>query len=185
MIIKSTTMKKLKMILFAMLAVFFCQAQEEISLGDYRFTISASKSGLMGLKLGQLALTSASSEEVKLMGQRMVEHHTRTNKELKKLADHRGLFLLGDLDEKQQKSFEKIAAKKGVEFDKAYTRLMKKGHKQVVKDYKKEIIKGEDIELKSWATATLPLLESQMQGTQAVIELLAKDKLEKLITYKN
>ncbi|HOZ87911.1 MAG TPA: DUF4142 domain-containing protein [Bacteroidia bacterium] len=178
-------MKKLTMILVAMLAVFLCQSQEDISLADYRFTISASKSGLMGLKLGELALTNASSDEVKLMGQRMVDHHTRTNKELKKLADQRGLFLLGDLDEKQQKRFGKIAAKKGVEFDKAYTKLMKKGHKQVVKDFEKEITKGEDVELKSWATATLPVLESQMQGTQEAIELMAKEKLEKLITYKN
>ncbi len=172
------------MILVAMLAVFFCQAQEEISIEDYRFTISASKAGLMELKLGQLALTNASSEEVKLLGQRMITHHTRTNKELKRLADQRGLFLMGDLDEKQQKRFEKLAAKKGLEFDKAYTKLMNRGHKKVIKDFEKEITKGEDVELKSWATATLPVLEAQMLGNQEIIEVMAKEKLEKLITFK-
>jgi len=177
-------MKKLRITLVAVLAVLFCQSQEEISIEDYRFTMSVARTGLMHIKLAQLASANASSEETKNFGERMVIHYSQTNKEIKRLADQRGLFIPGDLNKKQQKRFNKISSKKGVDFDKAYAKFLKKEHKNDANVFDKEIKNGQDIELKNWAFLTLEKMELRIQGVDKSNDELVMEKLEKLITYK-
>ncbi len=176
---------KVYLIILAVILMPVCKAQEEISLNDYRFTMSASKIGLMQMKAASLAGEKGSSAEVKLLAQRIIKQQGKSSMEIKKLADFRGIFLMGDLDKKQQKCFDKLSAKKGLEFDKAYVRLMKKLNSRILKDFKKEIENGQDPELRDWAILKLPALESQLNVSEEAVEAFAIAKLEELVTYKD
>lgn len=174
-------MKKIVLIA-GMLMTGLVTAQEEISLEDYRFTTGAAKAGILELKLGELAIQNGASAEIRMLGERIVDHHNKTYKELKKLADQRGIFLVAGMNEKQQKQFRKISEKKGKDFDRACAKKLARDHKAQLERFEREARNGQDPELRNWALVTLQTLELQVQLSEATRETLSK---EKLITVAN
>lgn len=166
------------------MASFLSVAQpiEDIASSDYNFTMNASKSGLMVVKLGELVQTNSSSEEVKTLSKNMVTYHQKVNKELKSLADQRGIFLVAGLNEKQQKNYKKLSEMKGEEFDKAYVKSVIKEHKDVSEDYKKIANKGVDPEIKKWASITLPTINEQLKISENTLENV--DRNRELLSFK-
>ena len=156
-------MKNLRLTIVAVMMALLSQSQsvekKEISTKDYRFAMSAAKTGLMQLKLGELAVLKGTSENVKKIGSEMVKRHQEFTKEVRLLTNERSVFVAGELDAKQQRSYEKLSEKSGADFDRSYLKHMRNGHENVISDFEKEIKYGDDAELISWATATLPILE--------------------------
>ena len=130
---------------------------------DTTFAIKAAVGGLMEVQLGQLALKNASSSAVKHHAQMMITDHGKANGELKKLAATKKITLPTRLDEDKQKKYADLKAKKGADFDKAYTDLMVDDHKEDVDAFKKQAENGMDADLKSWAAGKLPTLQQHLQ----------------------
>lgn len=129
---------------------------------DTEFAVAAADGGLLEVQLGQLAVANASSPEVKKLGQTMVDEHSKANEELKALAATKNISLPGVLSEKNQKTYEDLAKKSGLEFDKEYSSFMVKDHKEDIDDFKKEAEKGNDSEIKSWAAGKVSTLEHHL-----------------------
>ena len=130
---------------------------------DSVFAMKAAEGGLMEVQLGQLALKNASSAAVKKHAQMMVTDHGKANAELKKLAASKNITLPTALGEDKQKKVNELKAKKGAEFDKAYSDLMVEDHKEDVELFRKQAENGRDAEIKSWAAGKLPTLQSHLQ----------------------
>lgn len=177
-------MSAIKLTIAAIMATFLSVAQpiEDIASSDYNFTMNASKSGLMVVKLGELAQKNSSSEEVKTLGKNLVAQHQQVNKELKSLADQRGIFLVAGLNEKQQKNYKKLSEMKGDEFDKAYVKSIIKEHKEVAEDYEKIVNKGVDPEIKKWASITLHTIVEQLMISEDTLNSVEKNR--ELLSYK-
>ena len=130
-----------------------------------KFAHHAAMAGMAEVKLGQLALEKASSEDVKKFAQQMIDDHTKANDELKALAQSKSIELPQDIG-KHQKDYDKLAKLSGAEFDKEYIDGMVKDHKEVVALFEKEANKGDDPDTKAWAAKTLPTLQGHLTHAQ-------------------
>jgi len=85
------------------------------------------------IQLGQLAQTNAQAPEVKDFARMMVEDHTKNDTKLQTLAEQSGIQLEGAAFQgrqaKRQQGAQKLSAKQGAAFDKAYMSAMVSTHK--------------------------------------------------------
>jgi putative membrane protein len=135
---------------------------------DKKFAKEAAMGGLMEVELGKVATQKASSDAVKQFGQRMVDDHTKANDELKQVASQDNLTLPTTLDKKHQEMVDKMSALSGPAFDKTYMKDMVKDHEKDVKEFQKESQSGTDPNIKSFATKTLPILQSHLESAKQI-----------------
>jgi putative membrane protein len=139
---------------------------------DVEFAVEAADGGLLEVQLGQLALSNASSPQVKQFAQMMVDDHGKANDELKALAAGKNITLPSTLSDKAMKIYNDIAGKAGNDFDKAYMDRMVKAHKDNIDTFKEEADKGADADLKSWASAKVSTLQHHLQLAESAAETL-------------
>jgi putative membrane protein len=143
---------------------------------DTKFAVAAADGGMMEVELGKLALTNASSAKVKEFAQMMVDDHGKANAELKALAQTKNISIPSSLSNKKQDKYNDLAKMKGVDFDKAYTSFMVDDHKEDIEAFRKEAEKGNDMELKNWASTKLPILEHHLMMAQSADSTVRKNK---------
>ena len=134
--------------------------------GDQPFVLDAASGGLMEVELGKIAATNASSAKVKEFGRMMVADHTKANAELKAVAAKKNITVPPAPAEKQQAHIDELKAKKGADFDQAYTSLMLDDHKEDVSKFQDEAKNGKDPDIKAFASKTLPVLNKHLQHVQ-------------------
>jgi putative membrane protein len=139
---------------------------------DVEFAVEAADGGLLEVQLGQLALSNASSPQVKQFAQMMVDDHGKANDELKALAAAKNITLPSTLSDKAMKIYNDIAGKAGSDFDKAYMDRMVKSHKDNLDDFKEEADEGADSDLRSWASAKISTLQHHLQLAESAAETL-------------
>lgn len=135
---------------------------------DTQWAVAVADAGMLEVQASQLALTRATTPQVKEFAQSMVTDHGKANDELKALASQKNISLPTALSEKSQKKYNDLAEKTGKDFEDAYTDCMVKDHKDAVDKFKKEADKGEDADLKSWAAGKVPTLEHHLEMAKAV-----------------
>ena len=143
---------------------------------DTEFAVEAADAGMLEVKLGELAQTNASSAKVKELGQMMITDHGKANDEFKTLASQKNISLPGALSEDSQKKYDKLAEKKGADFDKEYSEAMVSGHKDVLSKFQKESDEGKDAEIRSWASGKLPTLQHHLDMSQATEKAVKEAK---------
>ncbi len=141
-------------------------ATAALSVQDKKFADAAAIGGMMEVMMGQLAASNASNATVKSLGAMMVKDHGKANDELKKWASTAGYTLPTSLDAEKQKMYDDLKAKKGAEFDRAYTDLMVTDHKEDIAEFKKQASEGSEASLKSFASTTLPTLEHHLMESE-------------------
>jgi len=137
---------------------------------DAEFAVEAADGGMMEVEMGTLAITKAASPEVKQFAQKIVDEHTRTNNELKALAEKKNISLPTTLGDEYQRKLENLREKTGAEFDKEYMDLMVKDHKEDVKEFEEQAEDGTDPEIKEWASSKLPTLRNHLEEAERVHE---------------
>jgi putative membrane protein len=123
---------------------------------------------MLEVQLGTLALTKATSPKVKEFAQMMIDDHSKANEELKVLAQGKNISLPLSLSDKCQKKYNDVMEKSGSDFDKAYTDLMVKDHKDDVDLFKKASEDAKDADVKSWAGQKLPTLQHHLEMAEAM-----------------
>jgi len=147
-----------------------------VSARDMDFMNEAAQGNMMEVKLGELAEKNATSTVVKQLAQQIVTDHTAGNKELKALADKKGVTLPAAISAKQQKAYDKMAKMSGKDFDKAYAKCMTKDHKKDICAYKKEAKKGSDTDVTSLAARTVPTLENHEALAKSACKSVKEEK---------
>lgn len=164
-------MKKIVLTIAFILCICYVGAQSE---KDRKFAKEAAETGSMEIKLGELAQSKGTTAEVKTLGSHMVTDHTKSNNELKTIAASKNIPLPTALNDKGQRAYEKLSKKEGKKFDKAYTQCMVKHHKKSICKFKKQAKKGDDAELRSWASNTLPVLEHHKEMSKEACKSVKK-----------
>jgi putative membrane protein len=139
------------------------------------FAVEAADAGLMEVELGTLALTKASSSEVKRFGQMMVDDHTKANNELKALAQQKNITLPTTMGNERQRKVENLTEKTGADFDKEYIDLMVRDHKEVIDEFEDQAEEGKDSEIKAWASSKVAALRNHLQEAERIQESLKKN----------
>jgi putative membrane protein len=150
-------------------------ASNKVSASDRKFMEKAAQGGMAEVQLGKLATEKASADAVKQFGQRMVDDHGKANDQLKQVASEKGVTLPTHLDKKSQQEYDRLSKLSGSEFDQEYMKHMVSDHKKDVSEFKSEIKKAKDNDLKQWAQNTLPVLEEHLKLAQTD-ESIAKNE---------
>jgi len=143
-----------------------CQTPDQ-DTADKTFVLEASEAGMAEVALGDLAKTKGSSKEVKDFGKMMVTDHSKANKELKALAQKKGIDLPTECKMCEQKA-QQFKNLSGKEFDKKFMEVMVADHKDAVSKFTNESTQGNDNDLKTWAGQKLPTLQHHLSMAEKI-----------------
>jgi putative membrane protein len=135
---------------------------------DRHFMKDAAQGGMVEVELGQLVADKASSPEVKEFAQRMVKDHSQANDQLKQIASQKGVTLPTSLSTKDQAMKHKLSKLSRNAFDQAYMSDMGKDHKTDIAAFQKESASGKDLDVKQFASQTLPTLKDHLKQAESV-----------------
>jgi putative membrane protein len=133
------------------------------TVSDSDFAKDAAQGGMAEVKLGQLAQDKGTSEAVKEFGKRMVDDHSAANDKLKSIAEQETVNLPTSLNKKDQATYDKLSKLSGDAFDRAYARDMVKDHQDDIAAFRQEASNGQDPQIKSFASETLPTLQDHLK----------------------
>jgi len=140
-------------------------------LTDAQFVMKASASDLAEINLGNFAAERAASSQVKQFGQKMVNDHKKSSKELLTIVGNKqNLAPAKKMDAKHEAVLEKLVAIKGVEFDKAYMMHMVMDHKTAVGLFQHQAKNGKDEDLRAFAAKTLPVIQEHLRLAQQITQ---------------
>jgi putative membrane protein len=139
---------------------------------DANFAVNAADGGMLEAKLGQLAATNGSSDDVKSLGKTMYDDHTKANNELIALAQKDSITLPTSLSDKSQKAYDDLSKETGKDFDKDFAKQMVSDHEKVIDAFQKEADNGNNADLKAWASGKLPVLQGHLQMSKDVLDKL-------------
>ena len=136
------------------------------SAADKTFVKKAAEGGLAEVELGKLAAEKGASPEVKQFGQKMVDDHGKANEQLKSLAQSKQIALPTELSSKDKALHDRLAKLSGPAFDRAYMHAMVTDHTKDVSEFRTASKSAVDPDVKSWASSTLPTLETHLKMAQ-------------------
>lgn len=139
-----------------------------VSAKDKTFMKKAAQGGLEEVEIGQMVAGKAQSNDVKQFAQRMVNDHSKANDQLKSIAQQKGVTLPTGMDAQGQALKSRLEKLSGAQLDKAYMKAMVQDHTKDVSDFKTASQTAKDPDLKSFASSTLPTLESHLQQARQV-----------------
>jgi putative membrane protein len=108
------------------------------------------------------------NQAVKEFAQRMVEDHSKANDRLISLAEADGIAVPDELDRKHKAVRERLEASSGAKFDLAHIRGQVVDHQKTAQLLEHEIGSGQDVELKSFASETLPVVLGHLEMAQNI-----------------
>jgi putative membrane protein len=126
----------------------------KLSERDKSFMLQAASAGAQEIEDGKMAEKQGQSADVKKIGGQMVADHSKANKQLVELAKTKGLGITTD----------NIKARnmRGPNFDKQYLTTLESEHKKDISTFEKEAQSGDEAEMRSWASKTLPILKEHL-----------------------
>lgn len=143
------------------------------TMSDADFAKHAAESDLAQVKMGQLAEDKGTNKEVKDLGQRMVDDHTKANDTLKMAAAKNDVTLPTKLDDKDQDTYDHLSKLSGAEFDRAYSRDLVKDHRLDIAMFRHESNYGKDPAIKQFASQMLPTLESHLRQSEQTLHAVS------------
>ncbi len=148
----------------------------QLSKPDRDFVNEAAMGGLMEVRLGELAVQRAASDDVKKFGQRMIDDHTKLDQRFAQLATQRGFSVPDKLDAKSQAHLDELAKLSGARFDQEYMASMVADHEHDVAAFEKEAKEAKDPELVVLVKCALPTLHEPLTLAKQVEARVASEK---------
>ena len=145
-----------------------------LSRADRSFVDTALEDGATEVELGKIAQQKGTSDAVKQFGKRMVDDHSKAGDELKGIIGKIGYT--SKKDGPNPKAVKKFTEMKAERSDREYAERMAGDHEKAVKLFRKEADKGDNAELKQFASKTLPTLEDHLKMAR---DLKAQTKAKK------
>lgn len=132
-----------------------------------RFIHTVGIANTFEIQSSQLALQKTENADVKQFAQQMINDHTKAGSTLAGITkDDKLPAPPTQLDSKHKKIMGSLQDKSGASFDSAYIKAQTKAHHEAVNLFSKYGRSGENPDLKQFATATLPTLQSHLQHVE-------------------
>jgi putative membrane protein len=148
-------------------------------MSDTEFAQKAAEANLAEVKLGQLAEQNGTTATVKDFGKRMVTDHTQAESNLKVVAAKESISLPTELNAKDQALYDSLSKLSGQAFDRAYARDMVRDHKADIATFRNEADLGKDAAIKTFASQTLPTLETHLKSAEEMLHGVPAQKTSK------
>lgn len=141
-------------------------ANTGLSPSDQKFVMEAAVGGMAEVEMGRLGVERATSDDVKMFSQRLIDDHTKANAELTQIAGTKGVMLPTGLDAKHQATLDRLRALSGAAFEREFAKVGVKDHREDIKAFQKESASGKDADIKAFATGALPVLQDHLRMAQ-------------------
>lgn len=148
----------------------------QLSSGDYKFAVEASRGGMAEVSLGQLAAQKSTDPAVQQFAQRMVQDHTKANQQLAQILAQKGVTIPTETSSSEQREMDRLQKLSGTDFDKAYMKHMLKDHKTDVKEFQNAAQDTKDTDLKAFAANTLPVLQDHLKMAEDLDATVKSEK---------
>jgi len=126
---------------------------------DADFVANAVASNLAEIQLAKLAIERSSNPEVKKVAQMLEADHTKTLTELKALASAKSITVPVEPEDEAMRDVKNLREEKAEDFDKKWLDEAEDMHEKSIDKFEKRADKGEDAEIKAFASKTLPHLK--------------------------
>ena len=142
-----------------------------VTAGDRDFVHDVALANMAEIDLAQLALQQSTNADVKKFAQMMIDDHTKAGDQLKSIASQHNIEVPTQIDDKHQDLHNKLAEKKGLDFDKEYASQMVDGHQDFVDKLESRIDKKTVDEWKSKTTGSAggEATKPEVQGQAATV----------------
>src|SRR3954454_6601252 len=138
------------------------------SVSTEEFVKKAAISDMFEVQSSKLALQKKADADTRPFAQKMTRDHTKTTNELKNFV-RRGKVkaeLPTALDGEHQGKLDQLKGLSGQDFDRAYDQAQLEGHQKAVALFEQYAQGGDNPQLKSWASKTLPHLKQHLTMAQ-------------------
>ena len=143
-------------------------SSSQLSAQDKAFMKKAAHGGIAEVQIGQMVADKAQEQQVKDFAQKMVTDHGQANDKLKEIAQKYNVQLPTEPNAKQKAMKERLSKLSGEQLDKAYMNDMVKDHTKDVNEFKQEVSKIQNQDLKDWAQNTLQVIEGHLQMAKSI-----------------
>jgi putative membrane protein len=145
-------------------------AQERQANPDQAFLEEAARSNVGEIELGKLARDRAARAEIRKFAQMMIDDHRGANRELTNLADNKGVSLPKRMSKKDRALYDRLADRRGIDFDIDYIRRMVAAHVVTVGKFEAEARDGRDVDVRAYANKNLPALREHLRQARALAD---------------
>jgi len=138
------------------------------------FVKKAASGGMLEVELGKVAKQKGVSGEVRKFAERMIEDHTKANKELADVAKAAGYTVPEKLLPKHQEHLDMFKKDTSKNFDAQYVKHMLKDHEEDVEEFDRASREAKNGELKKFAAKTLPTLKEHLAMVKKIHDSMPK-----------
>ena len=135
------------------------KASAPVTAAEKHFMETAARGNMEAIELARLAKEHAQSDDVKKLGQQLLDEHTKVGDDLKALAEKKGVELPKELPRADQSMEARLSKLSGAQFDKQYLTQMLSDHKKDISEFQHLATAAKDPDVKQFAQKTLPVLE--------------------------
>lgn len=152
-------------------AKFNTEKQEK----DAQFLVNAAEISMEEIQLGQLAQQNGKTTQIRELGKMMEDAHSQSLNNLGALAKSKMMSIPTSPTDNAKNAYKLLNEKSGKDFDKAYVEMMINGHKDAIVVFEKVSADYNDVDIRNWATLTLPELRKHLD-----FSIDCQKKLEKM-----
>jgi putative membrane protein len=127
------------------------------------FLDKAAQGGMTEVAAGMIAMTRATTPDVREFAETLVRERRLTHQLLKALAASHDVVLPTAPSPEQRETLRELQMKSGAEFEQAYVAAQIAAQEESVALLKAEIERDRDIETKAFAKEMLPTVEAQLK----------------------
>lgn len=164
--------KILTPLLAVMIAAGSLYAAANVDADD--FIENASELNISEIESGKLAIEKATYPEVKIFAKKMINEYSENNSELRSIAALKDIELADDAALSSKAKAVILKQYDGKSFDLAYANNQVASHKNAIELYKKAA-KSDDIEVRTFAVATLPKFYQNLSSAEALVSEISKN----------
>ena len=135
---------------------------------DRDFVHEALQSGMVQIKLGQLAAQKGSSPAVRQLGEKMVNDHTQLDNNMKQVAANMEMHAPKKISKKDKKLYAKLSTLSGKQFDQAYLKAMLKADKNDLKNFRREANDSQNPHVKQVASQGEQVISEHLQTIKSI-----------------
>ena len=123
--------------------------------------------GLTEVKAANLALQNSANPRIISFANKLIVDHTAAGAELKKIEGDKYVTGNDTVNAEHKHMITKLSTKIGVEFDKAYIRMMIPDHEEAIRLYE-SVEHNTSGTIQAFAKKTLPLLKAHLDTAKAI-----------------
>jgi putative membrane protein len=133
---------------------------------DVRFARRIVEHGFLKAEMGKMAVEKGQSEQVRNIGQGLIDDHSRWNKTLAKIAADSKITLPEKMASKYKANMDRLGALSGADFDRAFLKELERYQDSDLTLLQREAANGTVEPLRKWASRGIPGLERRIEAVR-------------------